>query len=485
MMRSLSLLDWPIIRSGNWRPIARITVILGLLLVAPLLGIISVSNRVDPALLGAGVLATVIVAAGLRWPPSPELALESVLLAAGLTNFLTIPTGTQSRIVVSLLIASLLVGGWLVSPILHKRKLRLRPSAINRPVMAFVVVNIVAFVWAGLMRDPLIWTPNSWYIIQGAALTVNVLLPLLALYVANTVTEVRWLRIYTWTTIVLGIVVVVSELLHLPISQLYFNGSRGLFAMWVVVLAFALALTDRTLSKWVRAVLLVVVGAWIFKNFLLNALWLSGWVPVVVASGLVIWFRSKKLAVLALLLLLIYIAWNAGPLYQRIFVANAEEGSLSRLDIWQMSLTHVANHPLFGMGPAGYAVYNMTYHPQDARSTHNNFFDVLAQTGVVGFTVFIWLFAAFAYAGNRVRRVLAGRQNFEEAFAIATLSGCFGALIGMMLGDWVLPFAYNQTISGFDNALFTWFMLGAMIALSALVQQPTVTLRQTENTEAA
>src|SRR5690606_29292977 len=118
----------------------------------------------------------------------------------------------------------------------------------------------------------------------------------------------------------------------------------------------------------------------------------------------------------------------------------------------------------------GYAVYNMTYHPQDARSTHNNLFDVLAQNGVIGIAVFGWLVAAFTYVGIRARRLLAGRRNFEEAFVLAALGGIFGAAVGMMLGDWVLPFAYNQTISGFDNALFTWFMLGCLVALYAVVR---------------
>ncbi len=42
-------------------------------------------------------------------------------------------------------------------------------------------------------------------------------------------------------------------------------------------------------------------------------------------------------------------------------------------------------------------------------------------------------------------------------------------MVGMMLGDWVLPFAYNQTIAGFDNAAFTWILLGAMVALFHMV----------------
>ena len=116
---------------------------------------------------------------------------------------------------------------------------------------------------------------------------------------------------------------------------------------------------------------------------------------------------------------------------------------------------------VFGMGPAGYAAYNMFYHPIDARSTHNNYFDVLAQTGVVGFVCFVWLLSRFVRVGLSIRKSFAGKRNFEEMFALATLGGCFGVIVGMALGDWVLPFAYNQTISGFDNAQFTWVFSSA------------------------
>jgi hypothetical protein len=50
-------------------------------------------------------------------------------------------------------------------------------------------------------------------------------------------------------------------------------------------------------------------------------------------------------------------------------------------------------------------------------------------------------------------------------FANATLGGTVGMIVGMMLGDWVLPFAFNQTISGFDNAMYTWLFLGCMVSL--------------------
>jgi O-antigen ligase len=102
----------------------------------------------------------------------------------------------------------------------------------------------------------------------------------------------------------------------------------------------------------------------------------------------------------------------------------------------------------------------MTYHPRDARSTHNNFFDILAQNGVVGMLAFaIMMFVALCLA-LRVRAAYRGQGDYKEAYANAALAGIPAALIAMMLGDWVLPFAYNVTIMGFDHAVHTWIAIG-------------------------
>jgi len=43
--------------------------------------------------------------------------------------------------------------------------------------------------------------------------------------------------------------------------------------------------------------------------------------------------------------------------------------------------------------------------------------------------------------------------------------GCVAALA---LGDWLIPFAYTQTISGFDHSVFSWLFMGMIGALDRL-----------------
>jgi O-antigen ligase len=99
-------------------------------------------------------------------------------------------------------------------------------------------------------------------------------------------------------------------------------------------------------------------------------------------------------------------------------------------------------------------------------ATHSNYIDVLAQNGIFGLFFCVWFFGALAWTGYQVRRRVRGLADFSEGFANATLAGCVGVIVAMGLGDWMFPFVYTQTIAGFDYAVYSWVLLGGMVALS-------------------
>lgn len=456
----------------NHQPLIIGGVITGLVLV--MLAISWLSKRGITTLdwILAGALGFMVFAVFLYRFARYEYATLAIALAGGLTNFFTLPTGRDSRIVLSLLIALGMALVWVLQLLTSKHKLHIKPSLITKPTFLFAVVSIIAYVWSNLMRDPLVFVPDFFPFVQLGALAVIILLPLLALMVSNVVEDVRWLKLLTWAVIALGTFIIICVFAGNKFSALYSNGYRGLFATWVVALAYAMLLFNEELPLWTRGLLLVLVVGWFYQDFILHGDWFSGWLPMVVAMAVITFTRSKKLFALLMAVTILIFATHFNYFYQHYYVANYyNQGGNQRAGLWSRNLQLVERHPLFGMGPAGYAVYYMTYNPDDARSTHNNYFDILAQTGVIGFGIYIWLLVSFGRLGNRVRRALSGRRNFEEAFANATLAGLFGALAGMMLGDWVIPFAYNQTISGFDNASYTWIFLGGMVALYLIVMR--------------
>jgi O-antigen ligase len=269
--------------------------------------------------------------------------------------------------------------------------------------------------------------------------------------------------------IALGALAVLSFLFQLPTVALISNGARGVFPAWVGAIVCAQALFNGKLAKWQRGGLLALLAGLLYYYFMKIPDWFSGWVPLGLALGVVLFMRSKKLFLIACVTGAAFIALHPDIITQNIIGQAQGEGDFQRLDLWRNNLDLVAQHPLLGVGPAGYAPYYMTYHPQDARSTHNNYFDILAQTGVLGFMAFLWLQGTLLYIGRDNCRLVTNRRDFAEAFATATLAGSIAALAAMMLGDWVLPFAYNQTITGFDNASLTWILLGESVSLHHII----------------
>ena len=445
-------------------PLTRWAIVGGVLLISAAVGYLAGRERLDPLLILGGVLAALGGLALYRLGRF-EYGLLLLLGAAAFLGPVSIPTGTQSRIPISLVLTIGLIALWVLPYWTTRRAAPLQPASVNAPIFAFVIVNVLSYIWGNVFRDAVVYTWNSFPVVQIAALMVNCLLPLLVILLANKLTHVRWLQALTWLMIGFGVHAILAIFFNLPTIALIERGAGGLFAMWVAALAFGQALFDERAPRWRRALLLALVAAWIFRNFIQSRIWLSGWIPLFVALGVIVFLRSRALFVVVALAAMVYVAVDFDYYYQEVFVANADEGGLQRLELWQKNLQHVANHPWLGMGPAGYAVYNMTYHPEDARSTHNNYFDILAQTGVIGSAVFLWLLLTMLVALLRTYRLSAGRRDFAEAYAAAAVGGWAAALVAMMLGDWVVPFAYNGTIAAFDHASYTWLFAGGAVAL--------------------
>lgn len=417
------------------------------------------------ALGGAGI--------ALRYGTFPR-ALMLVVILAGLVNFVWLPTGRESRIVLSLALTILLVLAWGYQLLFGTPEGKyVKPSASNKAVLFYVLANIFSYIWGNLTRDVLVRTWTSFLFVQLAALLVNVGLPLLTLLVFQKINDPVWALRYMVFVSLMGGLVVLTRVFSLPTEVLLANGANGIFVTWSVSMAVSMLAFDRQRSFALKAALVGVIVLLLYYYFFRNRIWLSGWFPMAVSMSVIALSKSRKLFALLVLAGLVFVAINASELYQTVVADNVSEGGLERLDIWRISIEHVLNHPVFGMGPAGYAPYNMTYHPDAARSTHNNYYDILAQNGVVGMTLFIVMAVTFIRQALQTRKLYLGRGDYQEAFVNATLGGLLASLVAMMLGDWVLPFAYNVTIMGFDHAMHVWFCVGMMLSLRhmALSQQ--------------
>lgn len=382
-----------------------------------------------------------------------------MILATALFVRFQISTGTESDIVVSLMLTGVFVGIWLLQQVLFEKKISFQPTPANKPLLLFLVTTALSLVWSNLLRDPLVSTWGSFPLVQAASTMVIFMLAGAFLLTANIVDDLR---------IIKGLVVLLLGVSILGYLEFDFVQTRGTFTMWVVALAYAQALFNKDLPWWLRLACLGLTALWIEWSLLRRLTWLASWVPTLIVLGWLTMLRSRKLLLLLMVVMSVFL-FTQKHVIEAAIAAEQDESGHSRLEAWQVNWRVTGKHLLFGTGPAGYAVYYMSYWPNEGMATHSNYIDILSETGVVGLFFYIWFFAAVLWSSYRIFRRLQSRNDFSSAYAAAVFAGAIGAIILMGLGDWIIPFAYTQGIEGFDYAVYTWIFLGGLYAVERLV----------------
>jgi len=413
--------------------------------------------------------AAVILLVGVGGPGLGVALLPAVSVAVPLS----LGTGTQSRIVAGLIFAALLLGTWALQGALA-RDLKLVASPVNAPTLAFGLVWVLAYLYSDVTRSPLIESWATFGMVQVGQMAVVLVSAGVLLLALNAGRDPRWIQVATWAFLGLGALALVAMYLHLrPVVMAL--STLGLFAMWAVALSWSQALFNEGLPRWLRLGLASLALGWTYTATFGQTIWFSGWMPSLVALLVITFARSKPLALLLLVAVGTACALNADQLYRVLWVDKVVGGGdLTRLDIWRHTWQIIQMQPLLGTGPAGYALYNRNLFADSpfALSTHSNYLDVLAQTGFVGAAIFAWLLASLLVVGRRACRQW--RSNFAGAFARGASGGLLGLLVAMALGDWLIPFAYNQTIGGFRYTVHSWVFLGFLASLAAMRPRPEV-----------
>lgn len=448
------------------------------------LGWLNIPQLVRPAL----VLATLGLSALLGRMATPPLAL---LLAVGgaflvllarphwgllaliptaLCLPLAIGTSTQTALNAAVLLSAALLGVWLLD-MLRRGEVRLVPAPVNLPALAFMLVVLLAFVAGQLPWNPFASTASLAAQVGGLAvflLSVGTLL-----LIGNMTSEPHHLRMMVWLFIGIGALVVLGRLLP-PLGalsgRLLAPGAQGcLFWLWLTALTGGLALFDRTLPVGVRVALFGLALGVPGVGWFLGRSWASGWFPPLVVLGALVWLRSWRLGLLVSGLAAVYLAFLRPDLPSD--VAAMDQYSIDTRQVaWDILLRQVLPlNPVLGLGPSNYYHYTPLYPILGwyvRFNSHNQYVDILAQTGVLGMGVFLWLMAALARLGWRLRTRVGG--GFARGYVHACLAGLAGTLVAGMLADWFIPFVYNIGLAGFRTSILGWLFLGGLVALEQM-----------------
>ena len=449
--RRLGRPSWVLLQTGA---------IITLLLAGVTLG----SRAISAGAGGRGVSLVLLLLLGVASSAVAMARIElGILLLTGVAVAvpITVGTGTSSPLVASLLCAFWIVAIWLAH-MLATGSVKLAHSFVNLPLLGFTLAAVLATINSNADRNPLVSVPPTWSLIQAGGISVFVASAGVFLVAVNSLTRLRHVRLLVWVFIGLGTLAIAGYLARSG-QDLPGFATGGLFSLWVIVLAAGQALFNASLSTRMRVALLVIAGAWLFRRFFLELGWLSGWLPAVVAILILSLLKSRKAFLLVVLIALVAGISRYDEILATQVVGADSAGNILRLDLWQQNLALTRDHLLLGTGIAGYAAYYMTFFPDHALSTHSNYLDVFAQTGLIGSFFFLWLLVALFRTGFQARR--RWRAGFGSGFANAMLAGLVGLVVAMALGDWFIPFVYNQTIAGFRYTVHSWLLLGALASM--------------------
>lgn len=404
--------------------------------------------------LGVGLVLTF-----MRWP-----SLGLVLAPLG---GLVIPFTGPSGLNVTMLMVALLLSLWLLDLIVRQRQSQVTQSRTLWPLLSFLAVAVSSF---GVGQLP--WLTFALHAPLGAqlgGLAIIVLSVATFLLVGNQMKNLHWLSRMTWAFIVVGAasVFIRTVLPTLGLStQGLFPQVGTVFYIWLVAVALSQALLNGALHKVLRLALGGLVLVVMYVLFILKFDDKSGWLSAFACIAVIIAARSWR-AGLALVLVGVL-----ATLYMWSRLISGDEYSIStRFDAWIIMGQIIKINPILGLGFANYYWYTPLFPIRGyavSFNSHNNYVDIVAQTGLVGLFCLLWIFWEVGWLGWRLREQVP--SGFAQAYIYGALGGLAGMVVAGMLGDWVLPFFYNVGLNGFRSSMIGWLFLGGLVSLEQMVR---------------
>ncbi len=401
----------------------------------------------------------------IRYPPL------GFLLIIAISTVFRIEIPPIGMIATVVLLLSVL---WVFDMVVRQREINLVNSPTMAPLIMFTAVVVLAFIvgqlpWFSISQVPI---DN-----QIGGMAIFLLSFAAFILVAHQVRDIRWLKWMVFLFLGLAAPAVLIGMRVLPgwrtLNQLLLHSKTTggiLFWLWLSAMSVTHVMFNKKLAmKW-RVILMGVLLGYLYLALGRNRAWTSGWAPTFVTLFVIIWVARPKWAMPMTMVGIGALILLFQPIYNSIFIGDNEYSAMTRLEAWRILGEIIKVNPILGLGPGNYYNYTLLFPILGwyvEFNSHNNYVDIVAQTGILGLICFIWFVVATWQLGWRLRNQVP-QNGFAQAFVYGTLGGLAGSVAAGMLGDWVLPFVYNIGIFGLRSSIFAWFFMGGLVAIDQL-----------------
>lgn len=429
------------------------------------------------------IVAVVLLSTAAAYWGSIRILLALVGAVAGIAIFLTllrfpnlgfillflgsmfVPFAGPGGFNASILTVILMVVLWLLDMLVVKRRFEFVKSRPIRPAFFMLLVFILAFAMGQI----------PWFVFANQApldaqiggFFIYFFLIAAVILAANIIQNIKWLKAIVWIFVGLGAFYVISKAFELPFAnRLYQHGvyANSMFWMWLVALPLSQAIFNKHLRLRHRLLLYAVVAVTFYVSFFKQNDWKSGWVPSAVVAAVLIGLKFKKVVPFTIPFALIVAIYLAQDL-----IATDEYSWGTRLDAWLIVLDISRTSPIIGLGFANYYWYAKIFSIRGyfiRFNSHSQFVDIIAQTGILGLALFLWLLFEMGRLAWKLMNQLP--EGFEKGYAHGIFAGVFGSIMAAFLVDWLLPFAYNIGLDGVRASVLPWIFFGGLIAVEQM-----------------
>ena len=437
-----------------------------LLVLAVLLGSLAIPQvvvRVSSQYLVYVLVLVPAVAVALLLLRQPALGLILSFLGG-----IFVPFTGPSGISVLVLGLFLMMGIWILDFLVHDRDLRLAPSRINAPILLFVGAAILTFIMGRF----------SWYILASSApmdaqvggFFIYILSAGALLMAGNLFNSEQWLKRMTWIFLALSGIFMFARLLSINfISGRFHIGftAQSMFWTWLVAMAVGQILFNKELKNHARGLLVGIVLITLYVAYFQAGSWKSGYLPPLGVIGFLLILRYPKM-----IPYLIPVAAIAGWILLSQALSTEQYSYETRVEAWLIVLDLVKVNPVFGLGFGNYYFYTPLIPIRGWYvnfNSHSQYVDLIAQGGLIGLLIFLWIFWAVARSGWELRNQVG--NGFSRGYVFGVLGGIVGSLFAGFFVDWILPFVYNIGFNGFRASIIPWIFMGGLISLEQIKHQ--------------
>lgn len=423
-----------------------------------------------------GAIATNLIVV-LFW--RSRLALPLYMLVASPSVALSLGSGILSRLYLGNLLFALITLIWLFQIVLPQRKSGhvLLERSLSLPLLCLIVVGLLSIIYSRLFPDPNVpyQYPHSNVSITLVNVSEMMILIGLPVFLAIVPGLVRTSRDAYWVMLSfvgVGILYALGTIFAAPLGlyskevilgvqrpEVFGANSSALGSL--TLLFGSLAMTQALYATRWRSRLTWGLLSMLFCLGVVMSFGREAWVGLFLAVLVMVGFRTRNWSVL--LVLFVPLLALLIPGVADFFDPSKTYGS-DRLKIWQDAITIWQKSPYMGVGAGNFQFFDRVYGSDKVGVAHNQYLQMLAETGVQGLFCLIWILIAVGV--KALKSFNAAKSRLGKSIALAYIGYYVSILFGGFFTGIFIPSAAAGGGTGpFVAASCRWLLFGLVLSI--------------------